>query len=404
MTRLPFLILCSLLLAPTALLGQQIESGETDPYTNTTGDITVETETAFNNELFTNTSQGLIYLKSTAKFNNNTGGSLYNTAGNFESQSTSTQSYGIKNKAGSSDPSLGFYNYSVFTNGQDTQNNTNNGAWFTNEGTLHNMTDAVITNYGRLDNTGRIFNNQTGSEIIIEDKGSLYNTGTVWSEGTIQINSGGRLFNAFGATLSLLDDWGAGGPSGTAVGALLLEQGGRFTNNGNFYGDTTNSGTLGGDGQINGNVVDNGTVAAGNSAGVLTILGDYTKVDGNKHVELGGLFNGGGDKSLTEHDWLHVTGNVELAGQLDVELINGFELHRGNSFTFLQVDGTLTGEFDDLGEGDLVGNFGGQDLFITYGAGDGNDVGLFTNAVPEPTTALVWSLLAGLGLTVRRRR
>ena len=34
MTRLPFLILCSLLLAPTALLGQQIESGETDRVLN----------------------------------------------------------------------------------------------------------------------------------------------------------------------------------------------------------------------------------------------------------------------------------------------------------------------------------------------------------------------------------
>ena len=82
----------------------------------------------------------------------------------------------------------------------------------------------------------------------------------------------------------------------------------------------------------------------------------------------------------------------------------GFELHRGYSFTTLRVGGTLTGQFDGLGEGDVVGNFGGQDLFISYVAGDGNDIGLFTNAVPEPTTALVWSLLAGLGLTVRRRR
>ena len=70
----------------------------------------------------------------------------------------------------------------------------------------------------------------------------------------------------------------------------------------------------------------------------------------------------------------------------------------------LRVGGTLTGQYDDLGEGDLVGNFGGQDLFITYGGGDGNDVALFTNAVPEPTTVLIWSMLAGVGMTVRRRR
>ncbi|MCP4508033.1 MAG: PEP-CTERM sorting domain-containing protein [Fuerstiella sp.] len=63
------------------------------------------------------------------------------------------------------------------------------------------------------------------------------------------------------------------------------------------------------------------------------------------------------------------------------------------------------GQYDELGEGALVGNFGGQDLFITYGGmGDGGGVALYTNAVPEPTTVLIWSMLAGLGMTVRRRR
>ena len=63
---------------------------------------------------------------------------------------------------------------------------------------------------------------------------------------------------------------------------------------------------------------------------------------------------------------------------------------------------TLTLECDELGEGDLVGNFGGVDLFITYAGGDGNDATLFT--VPEPTMALTWSMLIGLGIMVRRRR
>jgi len=38
------------------------------------------------------------------------------------------------------------------------------------------------------------------------------------------------------------------------------------------------------------------------------------------------------------------------------------------------------------------------------GMGDGGGVALFTNAVPEPTTVRIWSMLAGLGMTVRRRR
>jgi len=51
----------------------------------------------------------------------------------------------------------------------------------------------------------------------------------------------------------------------------------------------------------------------------------------------------------------------------------------------------------------LVGNFNGVDLFITYGAGDGNDVA-FISAVPEPNSALVLvSLLLFAGLKRRRR-
>ena len=65
---------------------------------------------------------------------------------------------------------------------------------------------------------------------------------------------------------------------------------------------------------------------------------------------------------------------------------------------------TISGQYDGLVEGALAGNDAGQDLFITYRVGGGNDVVLFTNAVPEPTTVLIWSMLAGLGTTVRRRR
>ena len=91
---------------------------------------------------------------------------------------------------------------------------------------------------------------------------------------------------------------------------------------------------------------------------------------------------------------------IDDAGQ--VIGIDDFELAEEMSFNILRVGGTLTGQYDGLDEGSLVGNFSGQDLFITYAGGDGNDVTLFT--VPEPTTVLIWSMLAGLGLAVRRRQ
>ena len=147
-----------------------------------------------------------------------------------------------------------------------------------------------------------------------------------------------------------------------------------------------------------------GDLRPGNSAGAVRFEGDLQMGQSSTtSLELGGLFDGGGDRSLTEFDWIDAMGNVELAGALNVELIDGFELHRGNVFEVFRISGTLSGQYNGLGEGALVGRFGNQDVFITYGGGDGNDIALFTSTVPEPTTMLIWSLLAGLGMTTRRR-
>lgn len=85
-----------------------------------------------------------------------------------------------------------------------------------------------------------------------------------------------------------------------------------------------------------------------------------------------------------------MTGNVELAGLRDVKLIDGFELHRGNMFEFLRVGGTLTGQYDGLDEGALVSNFGGEDLFITYTAGDSNSVSLVHQPCPRTRHPASW--------------
>ncbi len=193
-----------------------------------------------------------------------------------------------------------------------------------------------------------------------------------------------------------------------------LDNAGTLINNGVISGMGTIHGSLSGSGTIapgnsrslstsstgTGGLSGSGTIAPGNSAGVFTIDGHLSHDGGGHEIELGGHFNGGGDKSLTEFDWIDVTGNVELAGLLDVSLIDGFELHRGDMFDILQVGGTLTGQYDGLGEGALVGNFGGEDLFITYTAGDGNDVALYT--IPEPTTLLL-ALLALVAAPLRVR-
>ena len=214
----------------------------------------------------------------------------------------------------------------------------------TNAGTLNNSDHGELTNYGELTNTG-----------------TLTNAGTLTNDGILNTSSGTFINN------------------------------GTINGGGTILGHINDSGTL-----------SPGTLSPGTSADIVTIDGNWIKTGGSKEVDLGGLFSGGSDKSRTEFDWVDVTGNVELAGLLDVQLIDGFNLFRGMSFDILRVGGTLTGQYDGLGEGALVGNFGGEDLFITYTAGDGNDVSLYTNPVPEPTTLLL--ALFGLALLPHRRR
>ena len=349
--------------------------------------------------------------------NNNEGGTLTNNDGSLINGGTLTN-----------DGTLA--NYATLTNNDTLINSgmlniyvgatliNHEGAALTNDatsdrfGTLTIASDSTLANFGALVNSGGLLTNS----------GTLNNYGEMISSGRVMTNNG-TLNNYDGGTLDIAyilknDD------TLTNVGTLSIYDSGVLTNDGTLTKDAggilvndgtiftltgvfKNAGTLNGTGWIVGDVTDTGMMAPGDGAGVMTIDGDYFKVDGSKEIELGGLFDGGGDHAITEFDWIDVTGNVELAGLLNVSLIDGFEkrINRGQVFEFLRVGGTLSGQYEGLGEGALVGNFGGQDLFITYGGmGDGGGVALFTNAVPEPTTVLIWSMLAGLGMTVRRRR
>ena len=256
-----------------------------------------------------------------------------------------------------------------------------NNNFFFNNGTVFN--GGTLTNHGRLsNNAGGTLKNDTGG--TLNNSGEIFNNGlsTLANYGTLSNNPGGTLKNYTNGTLN------NNGTIDTISGSFI------------------NDGVITGTGYINGNVSGNGKIAPGNSSGVLTIDGHLTHYDGGLQIELGGDFNGGGDKSLTEFDWLDVTGNVELAGVLDVYLINSFQLLAGMSFEILKVGGTLTGEYDGLPNGALVGTFSGTDLIINYAGGDGNDVTLYSPAggpvVPEPAAMLL--ALVGLALLPRRRR
>lgn len=98
-----------------------------------------------------------------------------------------------------------------------------------------------------------------------------------------------------------------------------------------------------------------------------------------------------------------VTGELGLAGELDVDLLDNSRLTYSDEFIIADVAGDLVGQFNGLNEGDLVASFEGMDLFITYNGGDGNDVTLFTS-VPEPGTGALLLLSGIFALGLRRKR
>jgi len=376
------------LLSASALLNAQ----QIAPNGNPSGKhVYVETPSITNDIEFINNGD-IEVTKSGTLTNNN---SLYNAASGYVGNNGHLNNKSVlKNFEGC-----------TIYNGGELENLS--GGTFSNEGMLENA--HWLINRGTLDNSGVYVNGfLTGGEILswgtLMNAHILTNTGKLTNSPSTD-GKGGHLYNIGVGTINnhamLINDAGS---VLLNAGKLNNAAGGTLTNNGTIdsvHGTFINIGTLKGSGTIKGSYTDHGHTRPGSSAGVMTIEGEYFKVEGTKEIELGGHFDGGGDKSSTEHDWLDVTGNVELAGSLDVLLIDDFELSDEMSFDVLRVGGTLTGRYEGLGEGALVGNFGGHDLFITYAGGDGNDVTLFT--VPEPTITLTWWLLIGLGLALRRR-
>ena len=133
-------------------------------------------------------------------------------------------------------------------------------------------------------------------------------------------------------------------------------------------------GNVFGNGTVGGDVTNTaGTVAPGNSPGILTIDGSYTQgATGTLALEIGGLIAG------EEHDKLVITGTADLNGTISVELTDSFTpaandtfdvldfasfVNSGYVFDFSQAGDESswdTGSFETLGTlcfGECVGGF-----------------------------------------------
>lgn len=164
------------------------------------------------------------------------------------------------------------------------------------------------------------------------------------------------------------------------------------------------SGTVGTSAVLN-TLTVNGTLAPGNSPGILTV-NDNLDLNGTLSMELQGTTAG------TGYDRLLVNGSVDITGSSSSVLFDTFTPVNGNLLFILLNDDTdaITGNFSTLAQNATVINYGGLDWKISYntdftantftGTLNGNDIALM--AVPEPRAAL----LGGLGVLflLRRRR
>lgn len=303
-------------------------------------------------------------------------------------------------------------------------------------GTLQN--NSMILGTGRIENN--LQNNAAGVVQVVGGERLVFNGNSNSNSGHLDATGGGRL--EFRQALTNQ----AGGLI-TGESATLRFDGG-LVNHGslglsfgtsNVFGDLTNSASgilnVSGGGQVTfyEDVIQNGTfqiAQVGNSSSTAVVFGSFSGsggfTGGGDLYALGDLRPGNSPDSVTfdgnlflgtstdtfielgglgssDFDQLIVTGDFGLNGELWVSLINEHLLNPGETYLIGEVGGLLSGTFQGLTEGSLVGHFGGEDLFITYAAGDGNDIGLFT-AVPEPAAWGAFTLLGCLAIRSTRFR
>ncbi len=132
-----------------------------------------------------------------------------------------------------------------------------------------------------------------------------------------------------------------------------------------------NGGTVNGTGTLKGKLQNNGgTVAPGNSPGILTINGAFEQAAGGTlAIQLGGTTAG------ADNDRLHVTFPATLGGTLALSRLNGFSPSAAFSYDYLLYDVGATGAFSsvtgtDAGNGrTFINTLGGPKATLTVTGG-----------------------------------
>jgi len=246
-----------------------------------------------------------------------------------------------------------------------------------------------------------------GSMLDVSGRISILNNGAIATTGTVNISAVNEYANAgsleiMSGTFSLLGDLNNTGTIAIAAGA-----------NAEFEGDLIQNGTLslgtgstlsiagmfsGSGGTVgDGTTVITGELSPGNSTASIffetnLVLDELSMTT----IELAGRADGEFDQILVDGDWL-------VNGTLAVRLLDGYSLGAGQEYLIGSAT-SMSGQFNGLGEGALIGRFSNQDLFITYKVNGGNGIALFTNAVPEPGHTILLTFFAFVFGARRRKK
>ncbi len=227
------------------------------------------------------------------------------------------------------------------------------------------------------------------ADVLVRGAGSILASDSdihLGSQGTahLTVAQGGRVSAATRLTLgafSELDLASHGmvtvGDAVPIAGALVMSSGGILSGAGTIIGDVIN---------------DGGLVSPGFSPGALHITGNYLQGPaGVLELEIGGEMAG-------LYDQLIVSGNLSLAGTINMTLIDGFVPAAGDRFDLFHV----TGDFD-LNAAHFLWTNAPQGFDYR---GDFNDgvYSLSITAVPEPSTYVLAILGAGAVVCTILRR
>ncbi|NDG73053.1 MAG: hypothetical protein EBY32_17495, partial [Proteobacteria bacterium] len=182
---------------------------------------------------------------------------------------------------------------------------------------------------------------ESNGSLDIEAGGKLY-----LSKGTLTVNDGASTIT--GGAMVAESDLNKDGVGKLDVKTDLVVAGKANVNEGllSVNGQAVASefvvnpfGTLGGAGLIISNVRNAGVVAPGNSPGTLRISGNYQQASSGKlNIEIA---------STSSFDRLVVSGQMTLAGTLNVIPYGGMKLEYGQTYDIIEA-GSITGAFDSI--------------------------------------------------------